>query len=182
MDLQPWMYVIPLVLAFNFYWWKSRGGRAHRTAMVAFERFVRTRVDEPVEALISVQPGGSVGKQARAEWKDAGRTALARGITGEAVRLSGEPQEIPPMAALALGTSRLHFVPWRFGWDGVSYAPDGPARTFPRAGLKARSRPGAVTIQLTIESGRQVLDLELARDPNGTAAAFVDLICAKHPA
>lgn len=181
MDFQPWMIVVPLVAVASLFWWKVRGGRVHRDAMVGFERFIRAQVDEPVEMLVAVQPGGSVGEQARAEWKDAARTTLARGLTGEGVRLSGGPQEIPPMAALALGAKELHLVPWRFAADGVSYILDGAPVAFPRAGLKARSRPGVLTIQLTIESAGRLLDLEVVRDPNGNAAAFVERICNFHP-
>src|SRR5687768_17076685 len=99
MDFQPWMVLVPLVAVVSLVCWKVRGGRVHRDAMVGFERFIRAQVDEPVEMLVAVQPGGSVGEQARAEWKDAAGTSLARGITGEGVRLSGAPQGIPPMAA-----------------------------------------------------------------------------------
>ena len=172
-----WWIAIPLVVAFNLWWWKHQGGRVHRDAMASFEVFVRAQVDEPVETLAPVQPGGSVGEQAGDEWKGAYRTVLARLATGAAVTLPGDPSDQPPMAALALGRTRMHLVPWRFSSDRVSYEPDGAVISFPRSGLTASSRPGALTIQLKLASAQESLELELVRDPNGLAAAFVDRVC-----
>lgn len=176
-----WWIAIPVVLVINVAWWKFAAGRTHRDAMVSFDAFVRAQVSEPVEALAPVQPGGSVGEQARDEWKGAYRTILARLATGAAVTLPGDPSEQPPMAALALGRTQLHLVPWRFADDGISYEAYGTVVSLPRTGIHASSRHGALTIQLTITSGADVLDLELVRDPNGVSGAFVEQLCREFP-